>query len=229
MDFQEIWRNIWQTIFVFISLFIFTRFLGKTQVGQLTFYEYISGITLGSIAGNIVAAEQTEFWMHYFDLVLFSLLTYTIACFSMKSRLFRKIVEGEPTIIIENGIILKQNMRKLNYDLDELSTQLRTQGVLDISEVQFAIFETTGDLSIIKKIPDQPVTKNDLNIQDTLLSLPLELILDGEIITENLQKKNLSRDWLQQEVSNHGIDDMKHVLYAVINSKGELYIQPHQP
>lgn len=224
MELQEFWRNTWQTSFVFIGLLLFTRFLGKTQVAQLTFYEYISGITIGSIAGNIAAAEPDKFFSHFYDLALFVLLTYLVALVSLKSRRLRKLIEGSPTVIIENGRILRGNMRSLRYDLDELNAQLRQQGILDVSEVQFAVFETTGELSIIKNPGAQPITKNDLNIPTGPAKFPVELIMDGEIITENLQRKNLSDDWLHTQLALRGVKNQKDVLYAVVDSNGHLFI-----
>lgn len=224
MEFHEILRDTWQTALVFLSLLIFTRFLGKTQVGQLTFYEYISGITIGSIAGNIVAAEQEKFIPHFYDLILFVTLTYLLSVTTIKNRYLRHIIEGSATIIIENGKILRDNMKSLRYDLDELNAQLRQQGILDISEVQFAIFETTGELSIIKKVQDQPVSKKDLNITPKEIQMPIELIMDGEIIHKNLVKQHLSREWLDAQLQNQNIISPHEVMYAGLDSQGQFFL-----
>lgn len=224
MEFHEILRDTWQTALVFLSLLVFTRFLGKTQVGQLTFYEYISGITIGSIAGNIIAAEQEKFIPHFYDLILFVALTYLLSVTTIKNRYLRHIIEGSATIIIENGKILRDNMKSLRYDLDELNAQLRQQGILDISEVQFAIFETTGELSIIKKVQDQPVSKKDLNITPQEIQLPIELIMDGEIIHKNLVKQQISREWLDAQLQNQNIISPHEVMYAGLDSQGQFFL-----
>lgn len=224
MDLQEIFRDTWQTGLVFTSLWIFTRLLGKTQVGQLTFYEYVNGITLGSIAANVAAAEPDKVWSHFYDLVLFVVFTYTFSYLTIKNRSIRKMIDGEATVVIENGTILKENMRKLRYNLDELNAQLREQGVLDIGEVQFAILETTGGLSVIKKTLEQPISKNDMGIKMSEASFPIELIMDKEIIHEHLAKNNVSLIWLEEELSKQGIQSTDEVLYAVIDSKGKLFV-----
>lgn len=224
MDLQEFFRDTWQTGLVFFSLWIFTRFLGKTQVAQLTLYEYINGITLGSIAANVAAAEPDKVWSHFYDLVLFVLFTYAFSCLTLKNRSIRKVIDGEATVIIENGTILKKNMKKLRYDLDELNAQLREQGVIDINEVQFAILETTGGLSVIKKTLEQPITKNDMGLKLAEASFPVELIMDGEVISEHLANKNLSLTWLEGELAKQGIKSTSEVLYAVIDSKGKLFV-----
>lgn len=205
MDLQEIFRDTWQTSLVFVSLLIFTRILGKTQVGQLTFYEYVTGITIGSIAANVAASDPDKVWSHYYDLFIFAFLTYIVSLITLKSRPLRKLIEGSPTIVIQNGLILEESMGKMRYDLDELYSQLRQQGVLDVSEVQYAIVETSGDLSIIKKSVNQTLTKSDLAIHQPDPVFPVELIMDGTIIEHNLRRHKVSADWLQQQLTAQGI------------------------
>lgn len=229
MDWQEIIRDTWQTALVFFSLLVFARFLGNTQIGQLTFYEYVSGITIGSIAASVAASEPDKVWSHFYDLVLFVALTYFISYLTIKSRPLRKLVEGTPTIVIENGRILKENMRGLRYDLDELAGQLRQQGILDPSEVQYAIIETSGVLSVIKKADYQPLTKSDLRIHLPDPTFPVELIMDGEIIEENLRRHNLTQDWLAKQLAARGIADISEVTYAAIDSKGQLFVSVQPP
>lgn len=226
MEWQEFFRDTWQTSLVFVSLLVFTRILGKTQVGQLTFYEYVSGITIGSLAANIAAADADKVWNHYYDLILFVLLTYALSLITIKSRPLRKLIDGSPTIVIENGLILEENMHKLRYDIDELTGHLRQQGILDPLEVQYAILETTGDLSIIKKADYQPLTKQDLNIHGSDPSFPVELIMDGIIIERNLNKQNLSKVWLEKQLAAQSVTDVSQVTYAVIDSKGKLFVNP---
>ncbi len=226
MDWQEIIRDTWQTSLVFLSLLVFTRILGKTQVGQLTFYEYISGITIGSIAASVAAAEPDKVWSHFYDLALFVVLTYLVSLLTIKSRPLRKMIEGSPTIVIENGRIIEENMDGMRYDLDELNGQLRQQGVFDPSEVQYAIIETSGELSVIKKTDYQPMTKIDFGIHLPDPVFPLELVMDGEIIEQNLQKHNHSITWLEKQLAERGISNVAEVTYAAIDSKGQLFINP---
>lgn len=224
MDFDTMLRDTWQTALIFVSLLVFTRFLDKTQIGQLTFYEYISGITMGSIAGSIASSDADKFWSHFFDLFLFFLLTYLLSFFSIKSRPLRKLFEGSPTVVIQNGSIMKKNMKMMRYDLDELNSQLREKGVLDISEVQYATLEPTGQLSVIMKPDFQPLTKSDMNIHLPNPSFPVELIMDGQIIEENLAKEHLSHTWLITQLTERNIESPAHIMYAVLDSKGQLFI-----
>lgn len=224
MEWQEFARDTWQTSLVFVGLLVFTRILGKTQVGQLTFYEYVSGITIGSLAANIAAADADKVWNHYYDLVLFVALTYVLSLVTIKSRPLRKLIDGSPTIVIENGRIIEENMQSLRYDLDELNGHLRQEGVMDPSEVQYAILETTGKLSVIKKTDYQPLTKGDFNLHLPDPSFPVELIMDGVIIERNLHKQNRSKEWLEEQLAERNILDIAEVTYAGIDSKGQLFV-----
>ncbi|MCC5466073.1 DUF421 domain-containing protein [Pelosinus baikalensis] len=224
MNWNDFLRDTWQTTLIFVTLLILTRLLDKTQVGQLTFYEYVSGITIGSLAATIAASDPDKIWSNYYDLILFAVLTYIISLCALKSRPFRTLIEGSPSILIENGRIIKENMKSLRFDLDELNALLRSKDVVDISEVQYAILETTGEMSIIKKSGFQPLTKSDMNIHLPDPMLPVELIMDGEIIEENLQKQNLTHTWLEEQLSARNIKSASHVMYGVIDSKGQLFI-----
>lgn len=226
MELSDIIRDTWQTSLIFVSLLVFTRILGKMQVGQLTLYEYISGITIGSIAANIVASEPEKVWNHYYDLVLFIALTFLLSVITLKSRPMRKIIEGSPEVVIKNGLIVDKNMQGMRYDLDELTAQLRQKGVFDIKEIQYAILETSGDLSIIKKADYQALTKADAGIQTTNPSFPIELIMDGQIIESNLQKQNISKTRLDEMLAGQGINDSSQVEYAVIDSSGKFFVSP---
>ena len=223
MDWQLLLQETGRTIVVFVALLIFTRFLGKTQVGQLTFYEYISGITIGSIAGNMLAAEQEQFYYHFYDLALFVLLAYGIAHITLKSRPLRKLIEGSPVLVIKDGEILRENMRSMRYDLDELNAQLRENGVIDIKEVHYAILENNGTMTVVKKSAYQPVTRADLAINASEPKYPVELVMDGEIVEENLTG-NYTREWLDQKLREKGYTDITTVMYAIVDSNGKFFV-----
>ncbi|MDU4960119.1 MAG: DUF421 domain-containing protein [Sporomusaceae bacterium] len=222
MEWQQIFQDAWQTTLVFFVLLFFTRLLGKTQIGQLSYNEYVSGITIGSIAGNIVASESDRFFSHFFDLILFVALVYGVTHVTLISRPLRKLIEGTPTLVIKDGHILRENMRSMRYDLDELNAQLRENGVVDISEVHYAMIENNGTMTVVKKAAFQPVTRADLAIGASEVLHPVELIMDGEIIVENLSLQH-SREWLRQQLQAQGFEDSAAVMYGVVDSKGNFF------
>lgn len=216
--------NTWQTWLVFASLLLFARLLGKTQVGQLTFYEYISGITIGSIAGNIAAADDADFYWHFYDLIVFVILTYLVAFLSIKSRRLRRLFEGIPTLLISHGQIHKKNMRSVHFDLDQLIAELRLRGIADIRDVAFAFLETSGQLSVIRRTETEPPSRSDLNLKAAPAVLPLEIILDGEVLTENLAKRQLSENWLSRELIKAGVKEKSRVFYAALDKDNALIL-----
>lgn len=214
-----------QTLLAFTAIMIYARLLGKQQIGQLTFFEYVNGITLGSIAAVMCSDVEPEHTgLHFFALTIFAALTYLMGFLSIRSRPVRKLVTGEATIVVHNGKILEDNMRKMNYNLDELSMQLREQNIFKIEDVEYAILEPDGHLSVLPKSQKRPLTPADLNIATRYEGLSSELVVDGEIVFQNLQQNNLTVDWLRDQISSRGVTDLKQIAYAAINTDGSLYL-----
>lgn len=213
-----------RSVIAFITLFILTRSLGKQQISQLTFFEYATGITIGSIAAELsvnLAAKGLVAWV---GLVTWTGLTFVVQWLAISNRGLAKALEGDPVVLIQNGKIFHKNLRLLRHRLDDLLLQLRQKNVFDISEVEFAVMEPNGQLSVLKKSQHQPVTPQDLGISTEYEGLPTELIVDGELIRENLRQVNLDDAWLREELRRRGIGSPREVLLAVLNTKGELYV-----
>ncbi|HBT20884.1 MAG TPA: DUF421 domain-containing protein [Peptococcaceae bacterium] len=214
-----------QTFLAFFAILFYTRILGKQQVGQLTFFEYINGITFGSIAAVLatdVGQKQTA--VHLLALTLFAVLTFIMEVAALKSRPLRKIVAGEPTIVIHNGKVLEDNMKKMRYNFDELLMQLREKGVFYIGDVEYAILEPDGNLSVELKSQQKPVAREDLNMSSSYEGLSVELILDGKIMHQNLEQIGLDENWLLGELEKRGVKDVKEVKLAVLSSTGNLFV-----
>ena len=218
-----------QTILAYLAILFYARILGKQQVAQLTPYDYINGITFGSIAGALAAdTDPTKTVAHLTALTLFALLTLGAAYLSLKSRPARKLLEGEPTIVVHNGKILEQNMAKMRYNLDDLLMQLRAKSVFDLSDVEYAVSEPSGELSILLKTQKQPVTAEILGIPTKYQGMSSELIMDGKIITSNFRHNNIDLIWLQNQLRQQGIEDPSEVAYAALDTNGGLYVDKKQ-
>lgn len=144
--------------------------------------------------------------------------------FTIKNRKFGKVVTFSPTVIIQNGQLIKANLKKLRYSIDNIQMYLREKGIFDINEVEFAIVEDSGNISILKKSQFQPLTPNDMNIPTKYKGISFPLIMDGIIYENNLKKLNLDKDWLMNELRNNGINSLEEVFYVDINSEKKLYI-----
>lgn len=202
---------------------VLTRIIGKKLLSQLTFFDFVIGITIGTISGAYVVAMVKGMWVLLSPIIL-TILTFLLGFLSVKHLGFRKLLEGEPVVVIQNGKILEKNLLRLRYHLDDLEMQLREQGVFDFNEIEFAVLEPHGKLSILKKSQYLPVTPRDLKIVTNYKGMATELIKDGDVLEQNLTQNNLSREWLDQELKKRNITKISEVIYAALNSDGSLYI-----
>lgn len=213
-----------RSIIAFFTLLLFTRILGKQQVGQLSAFEYVTGITIGSIAGTLSIDLGTKPLPYFIGLATWVGLVFGLQHLSIKNRWLSKVVDDQPTIVIQNGKILEQNLKKLRYRYDDLMSNLRDKNVFDITQVEFALMEPNGKVTVLKKPQYEPVTLNDLKLVPSRNGLITELIQDGEIIEKNLQNKNIAKDWLMQQLQAQGIQKIKEVSFAAILPNGQLYV-----
>lgn len=213
-----------RTVLAFGTLFVVARLLGKQQLSQLTFYEYITGITMGDIAASIAISPERSPLFFMVALVIFAALTMGMEVVSEKSRPLRKLIEGEPVILIHNGKILEHNMAKSHYNMENLLMQLRERDVFNITEVEFAIAETDGYLTVLKKSQYRPVTPNDMGIETKYEGIPSEIIVDGQVIHQNLKQNHLDEAWLAARLQSLGYNSPSEIIYASLDSDGNLYI-----
>lgn len=210
----------------FLILLIMTRLLGKKQMGHLSFFNYITGITIGSIAANIVSIRNENFLGELVVLLWWCILGILIDYLSFKVPFTRGLIVGDPTIIIKNGSISEKSLKKTKLTIDNLTMLLREEGIFSIQDVEYAILESNGEITVFKKNDHYPVLRKDLNIvTEEPKYMPCELIVNGKIIKKNLKEVNLDIDWLKQKLSEHGIDNYKDVLYAELEENGEIYLQ----
>jgi len=215
-------------IISFFTLLIFARILGKQQVSELTFFDYILGITIGSIAASLTTDLSSRAWPHWVGLATWTAAVWFLQWISLRSRAVAKYINGEPVILIMNGQIMERNLRRMRYTLDELLMQLRQQNIFDLKTVEFAILETNGKISVLRKSQFAPVTPADLNIPTQYEGLSIELIYDGRIIDTNLKRVNLDRTWLEKQLNAQGIKKPGEVFLALLNTEGELYVNRYQ-
>ncbi len=213
-----------RSIGAFILILLVTRLLGKSQVNQLTVADFINAIVIGAIAGSLVVELGESGYYYAFGLLVFGLLTIGAEYIALKYRPARKLMEGEPTVVIHNGKILEDNMKKLLYNTDNLTMQLREQGIFNIADVEFAVAEPNGSLSVLPKADKLPPTASDMNIPVSYQGIPSELIQDGKIIEQNLLQNNLDEEWLFRELEKQGITAVSDVNFASLDSDGNLYV-----
>lgn len=217
-----------QTSLAFFTILFLTKLLGKQQISQLTYYEYITGITFGSIAATMATDTDSLVWQHLIGLVLFAFLTFLMSFISLKSRTLRKIIAGEPVIVVQNGRILENNLKKMHYNLDEFTSELRAKNIFNISDLEFAILETSGKISFLKKPEKEPPTREDLKITADSKGLPIEIIIDGQLIYSNLERMGLDGKWLMGKLQDKGVASISQVAFASIDKNHELFIDLYE-
>lgn len=213
-----------QTFLSFFSILFITRILGRQQVAQLTIHEYITGITFGSIAATLATDLGQESWPHLVGLFLFGALTYLMSYINMKNRTASKIIQGEPVLVIQDGHILEKNLHRFHYTIDDLTHLLRKKDIFDVNDVKYGILETTGELSIVKVAQKGNVKVEDLHLSVEQEELNTDIIVTGNIIYENLKKRNLSVKWLLNQLKNMGVKDIKDIYYSSIDKDNKIYL-----
>ena len=208
----------------FAGLLVLALLMGRKQLSQITFFDYIVGITIGSIAAVISVDRTVSVVDGVIAIVLWATMPIVVGYIAMKSIRFRMLVDGKPKVVIQNGIIINKNMLHEKYNMGDLLMQLRDKGVFDISEVDFAILEPNGKLSVLKK-PEYDTTRvKDLKIAASHKGVMTELIIDGKVIQKHLKAIGKNTQWLQKELNNRNINHISDVIFAGYFSNGELYI-----
>jgi uncharacterized membrane protein YcaP (DUF421 family) len=221
----ELGEFILRGITIFFILYILARILSKKLISQMTLFDFIAGITLGSMTATTFLSPNLPFIRGALALTLFSLLVLVIDYWTLKSLFIRKIFNSEPTLLMDNGRILSKEMRKVRFTIDELIAELRKKGVFLFSEVQTAVLETDGSVSVLKKADCSPVTPKNMKIFSSPVSFPQIVILQGKVLDESLNMSGHSKAWLEDQIHNHGFPDYDNILVAQVNPDGTLYIE----
>ncbi|KNY28814.1 DUF421 domain-containing protein [Pseudobacteroides cellulosolvens] len=217
----------WKSALIFAMLVILSRSIGRKLLAQMSYFDFTVAITIGSISGSYVVQMVKGMWVLIAPILL-ALLAIFFDYIHLKGLRIRKIAEGEPVVVIQNGQVMEKNMLKLRYHLDNLESQLRDKGIFDFNEVEFAVLEPHGQLSVLKKSQYLPITPDDMNINTKYKGLSTEIIKDGKVLEKNLRQNNLSNDWLNQELKNRNISNISDIMYAALNTSGVLYVSLKQ-
>lgn len=199
--------------------------MGRKEISEMTFFNFASAIAIGEIAASLVVDDQLSISNGIYALIGWSLYTILMSYLDIKSLKGRQLLTGSPIILIKEGKILEQALHKCRLDLDTLKAMLRQKDVFSIAEVDFAIFETDGKLSVLKKDSGSSITnKNMYKVKNKLIPFPLEIILDGNIKEENLINSGFDNNWLIAQLQRAGIHSISEVFYAEVQTDGSLYI-----
>jgi uncharacterized membrane protein YcaP (DUF421 family) len=198
------------------------KITGKKSLSQITYFDYISGITIGAIAGAASIDKHTDLIKGIIVLMIWVFIPMIMSYIEYRSFSFERKTVGEPLFLIKNGVVATDNLKKAKYSINDLLMQLRKKDVFDIAEVEFAILEVDGTVSVLKKAPYSNVTPQDLNITLPYKGLTLSLIINGIIVDSNLRLAEKDKSWLEEEIKKNNITNVEDVLYAGYTSVGKL-------
>jgi len=231
---MHLWFFLTLSTFVtFIILLLLVRFIGSTQLTQLTYFNWVAGAAMGNIAANMIVAENIKDWaVSCYTLILFTLVSILAAILALKSRKFRRISNGEPIVLIHKGIMLRRNLGKTKVNLDIFLMLLREKGYFSYLDIEYAILEPTGNLSILPKKESQSVSKIDLlhgpDLSPKGEGPYIEIVIDGEIDKDKLKMMNYDETWLQVQIEKLGAASVKEILFLAVNPQGEVIADLHR-
>ncbi|WP_038090906.1 DUF421 domain-containing protein [Tumebacillus flagellatus] len=204
------------------------RLMGKREIGQLSVFDLVVSVMIAEVAAMTLESEKMPIMRGVVIVALLVVLQISMSWLTLKSVTLRSIVEGKPTLLIANGKIRDDEMRRTRYSLSDLMTQLREKDIATVSDVEFAILETTGKLSVFPKAEKRPVTPEDLGLTVPRTGLPLPLIVDGTVMDGNLEKIGQTRFWLKNELQKYGHSEFRKIFYCSIDNQGSLFIDPKE-
>src|SRR5690625_2010408 len=218
---------LYETIFGFAALFLLTKVLGKTQISQLTAFDFIAALVLGELVGNALFDEKAGIKEIAYVIFLWGALLFIVEVITQKFKGARFVLEGKPAMIIHEGKFIYEELRKNRVNVDEIQQLLRMKDVFAVQDVEYAVLEPNGDVSVLKKSPYQTPNKKDLNLAPTDPQIAMTLINDGEIIKDNLAEVDKTEEWLINELQKQNFTSVKEVFYAEYLKDKKLFVLPY--
>lgn len=214
-----------------VTLFILARIMGKKQISQLTYFDYVVGISIGSVAAMLSLDRSISYAEGITSMVVWAAFPILFSFISAKSMRGRKLLDGTPTILIQNGKIIEKNLAKAKFTINDLLEELRIKDAFNIADVEFALLETSGKISVLKKSPKQSGGNSDLEAPINNQSLCANVIIDGKIMVKSLSLLKINETWLMNELEKNNIHTVKDVLLASYDTNGILHIdmKGHDP
>lgn len=213
-----------RTILVLIILFFITKMMGKKQISELNFFDYVVGITIGSIAADISLDIEKNMIAGIAALFIYGFISYIISFVSIKSILARRFFIGVPTVLVEKGKIIESGLKKSKIDVNDLLMEARENGYFNLDEIDYALMEVNGNISFLPKEKEKPVTKKDIKIKCSNEGLTVNAIIDSKYMANNMKAINKDKEWLDHELKVNGYDNYDNILLATIDNNYKVTI-----
>ncbi|KUO60140.1 MAG: hypothetical protein APF84_00085 [Gracilibacter sp. BRH_c7a] len=222
---EDIINPALRAVTIYLILLLLTRIMGRKMISQMTFFDFVIGILIGSVAANsAIGPYNIKLASGITVLIVLTALVLLIGLIHIKSFRFRKLVNSEPVVVIGKGQIIDKNMQKERFSIEELTALLREKNIFNIADVEFAVFENNGKLSVLPKSHKQPIKPADMNIPTPYQGLTKDIVINGTIMKENLDDAGLTKAWLMDRLKVYGIHMLEDVFYAGVDSSQTLYV-----
>lgn len=222
----EVLQVILASLFSAVILFLIAKIIGHKQVAQLEFFDYITGITIGSIAAELATTLDKPWWKPTISMLVFGSITVALSIVTRRFARTRKFINGTPTIIMNDGKLYRKNMKKAKLELSEFLLLCRQEGYFNLNDIQTAVFEYNGKLSILPISTKRPLNPEDMELNPEPEHIGTEIIMDGKVIGDNLKRKGLNDDWLQIELKKQGYKSPKEIFLGVCYDENQLTLFP---
>lgn len=213
-----------RALFSLITLFLVTKMLGKKQVSQLSLFDYVIGISIGNFAAEMTTNIEIQFINGIVAVLLFGFVAYLVSILTMKCIVLRRFFMGTPTVLIEKGKLLEKGLKKVKFDMNDLLEECRGNGYFDINQIEYAIMEANGKISILPKSDYKPLTVADMQLKVPQERLCANVIIDGKIMHKNLENMNKNEKWLLHELKIKGYTKLESILLATLDSNDKVNI-----
>ncbi|MBU5461410.1 DUF421 domain-containing protein [Lachnoclostridium sp. MSJ-17] len=223
---MDVLKVILASLFSAAALFLIAKVIGHKQVAQLEFFDYITGITIGSIAAELATTLDDPWWKPTISMFVFGAVTVALSFATRKMQRTRKFINGSPTIILNNGKLYRENMKKAKLELSEFLLLCRQEGYFNLNDIQTAVFEYNGKLSILPVSTKRPLNPEDMKLNPQPEHIGTEIIMDGRILDENLKRKGLNVEWLKKEMANQGYKHAKDIFLGICYDNNQLTLFP---
>lgn len=225
---MEVLKVILASLLSAAALFLIAKIIGHKQVAQLEFFDYITGITIGSIAAELATTLDDPWWKPTVSMLVFGAVTVGLSLVTRVLPRTRKFINGTPTIILNNGKLYRNNMKKAKLELSEFLLLCRQEGYFDLNDIQTAVFEYNGKLSVLPVSAKRPLSPEDLKLDPQPEHIGTEIIMDGKILNENLKRKGLNNEWLKKEIEGKGYKHAKEIFLGICYDNNRLTLFPMQ-
>lgn len=224
ISFNDIFKIILLSVFSEIILFILSKLMGNKEMSQLSMFDYIIGITIGSIAAEMATSLENNFMEPLIAMSVYALISIAISIVSYKSIKFRRLIYGNSLILLDNGELYKKNFKTAKLDINEFLEQCRTNGFFNLNDIQTAILESNGKISFLPKYAKKPLSPEDMNLPSQIATVLINVIIDGHVLQENLEHSGHDLIWLYKELGKQNISDISEVLLATCDNNGNLSV-----